>query len=168
MKEEVPQEQLRSQLLSIKNQVHPLLTRFVNSISETYFHQPFQHQATFNTRLRTTGGRYHLASHNLDFNPKVLEKYELDDLVAVIKHELCHYHLHLAGKGYRHQDSDFKQLLKATGGTRYVKPLIEPSEQKMFQYQCQKCGQTIVRKRRLNLKKYRCRCHGELVFVAEK
>ena len=35
------------------------------------FQKPFLHQATFNRRLKTTGGRYHLASHHLDFNPTV-------------------------------------------------------------------------------------------------
>lgn len=92
-------------------------------MSLEYFKKPFLHQATFNSRLQTTGGRYYLNSGNLDFNPLVVEIYGLDELLGVIKHELCHYHLHLENKGYQHKDTDFKLLLKETGGSRFVKPL---------------------------------------------
>ena len=36
----------------------------------------------------------------------------MDELISIIKHELCHYHLHQEGKGYKHRDQDFKDLLK--------------------------------------------------------
>lgn len=75
------------------------LQMLVEELSITYFSQAFLHKATFNSRLKTTGGRYHLSSHNLDFNPRILEIYGRDELVGVIKHELCHYHLHLQGSG---------------------------------------------------------------------
>lgn len=92
------------------------LQTLVEKISIVFFQKPFLHQATFNRRLKTTGGRYHLASHHLDFNPTVFLKYGQEELEKVIKHELCHYHLHLAGKGYQHKDKDFKELLAKTGG----------------------------------------------------
>ena len=40
------------------------LQTLVEETSLEYFRQPFNHQATFNNRLRTTGGRYHLGTHN--------------------------------------------------------------------------------------------------------
>lgn len=101
------------------------LQTLVEKISIVFFQKPFLHQATFNRRLKTTGGRYHLASHHLDFNPTVFLKYGQEELEKVIKHELCHYHLHLAGKGYQHKDKDFKELLAKTGGARYAPPLVE-------------------------------------------
>lgn len=56
------------------------LQRLVEDISQTVFDKPFRHRATFNRRLRTTGGRYHLNSHNLDFNPLVLELHGPEEL----------------------------------------------------------------------------------------
>ena len=45
------------------------------------------------------------------------------ELIGIIKHELCHYHLHLEGKGYQHQDQEFKKLLKKVGAPRFCTPL---------------------------------------------
>ena len=44
----------------------------------------------------------------------------MEELIGIIKHELCHYHLHLEGKGYQHRDKDFKELLKKVGGTEIL------------------------------------------------
>lgn len=78
-----------------------VLQQLVEQISLEFFDRPFKHQATFNPRLRTTGGRYHLRSHDLDFNLQVLETFGMSEFIGVIKHELCHYHLHLANRGYQ-------------------------------------------------------------------
>ena len=66
-------------------------------VSEQCFDKPFNHVAYFNKRLRTTGGRYHLSSHDIDINPKMFTEHGIDTLVGVIKHELCHYHLPMNG-----------------------------------------------------------------------
>lgn len=144
------------------------LQQLVERISSTVFQKPFRHRATFNSRLKTTGGRYHLNSHNLDFNPLVLEMHGLEELEKVVKHELCHYHLHLEGRGYRHIDADFRHLLKESGGSRFVKDLrIAPAEGTSsgpkWLYSCGTCGQMYPRKRKINLKKYVCgKCRGKL------
>lgn len=142
------------------------LQALVEKISLEFFEKPFLHQASFNKRLKTTGGRYHLANANLDFNLLVLEKYGLDELIGVIKHELCHYHLHLENKGYQHKDRDFKELLKKTGGSRFVKNLNEP--QVLKHYICTKCGTDIYRKRRINTTRFVCRCGGTLKQLTNK
>jgi|SRR5690625_958985 len=137
------------------------LQRLVEDISIKYFNQTFEHTATFNSRLKTTGGRYHLRSHNLDFNPKVFQQLGIDGLVGVIKHELCHYHLHLSGKGYRHRDPEFKQLLTSVGGLRYV-PKLETTSYRWV-YSCSDCGSEFKRIRKMDVKKYVCgRCRGKL------
>lgn len=144
------------------------LQQLVEEISLASFGRAFTHQATFNRRLKTTGGRYHLRSHHLDFNPRVYEKYGRDELVKVIKHELCHYHLHLLGKGYQHKDQDFKALLKQVGGSRYVQPLAEErrKETTLWQYECTKCSGKIMRKRRFDTQRYVCgQCQGKLVLI---
>ncbi|PQC28501.1 SprT family protein [Enterococcus mundtii] len=141
------------------------LQQLVEEISLTSFQRPFMHQAMFNKRLKTTGGRYHLNDHHLDFNPTMFAVADQATIIGIIKHELCHYHLHLTGKGYRHRDSDFKQLLVKTGGLRYAPAIPSNRRQKIEGYQCQKCAEWIYRKRKINTDHYLCgRCRGRLVW----
>jgi Uncharacterized protein conserved in bacteria len=48
--------------------------------SQQYFHRPFSHQIFFNRRLKTTGGRYHLADHHIDINPLMLSQFDEENL----------------------------------------------------------------------------------------
>ena len=80
------------------------LQALVEELSLRYFKRPFIHRAYFNRRLKTTGGRYLLMSHDIEINEKMLTKHGKATLIGTIKHELCHYHLHLTGQGYRHRD----------------------------------------------------------------
>lgn len=141
------------------------LQQLVEEISLRFFQRPFEHQAIFYSRLRSTGGRYHLTDHHLDFNPKVLEEHGLEHFIGVIKHELCHYHLHLCGKGYRHADTDFKELLAKTGGSRYTLPLKSSQTGKFHQYRCRKCEKIIERKRKIDTIRYGCKCGGRLDWI---
>ncbi|MFC6180266.1 SprT family protein [Lactiplantibacillus daowaiensis] len=144
------------------------LQQLVMQISLTAFKRPFKHQATFNARLRTTGGRYQLESHNIDINPKMLTDFDESVLVGVIKHELCHYHLHLAGRGYQHRDAAFKNLLAHVGGSRYAPTPKASSKGQPYRYlyQCQRCGQQYPRKRRMDTSRYTCgRCRGPIKLV---
>ena len=111
------------------------LQQLVEEISLESFGQPFRHQARINRRLKTTGGRYLLASHQLEFNPLFLKEENLHYLPGIIKHELTHYHLHLAGLGYQHKDRDFKLLLKKVGGSRYA-PRLEQNQRARWHYRC--------------------------------
>lgn len=140
---------------------HSELQQLVEEISLKWFNRPFLHRAYFNRRLQTTGGRYHLKTGDIDFNYKVYEKFGCDELVGVIKHELCHYHLHQLGLGYKHQDSDFKQLLKQVGGSRYVQNV---SDKTVIHYCCQQCHTIFERRRIVDTRRYVCgRCKGQLV-----
>ncbi|WP_416148597.1 SprT family protein [Salipaludibacillus sp. HK11] len=134
-------------------------------LSEEFFHKPFKHTAFFNKRLRTTGGRYSLHSHHIEINPKQLEHHGEDELVKIIKHELCHYHLHIEGKGYQHKDNDFKYLLAKVGGSRHCQTIPNSHNQikTMHLYRCKKCGVEFHRRRRFNTKRYVCgKCKGRI------
>lgn len=150
------------------NQLHEL----VCNVSKEVFGKDFQHQAYFNNRLRTTGGRYMLRTHYIEVNPLVFEKHGLNELVGVIKHELCHYHLHIEGKGYKHRDADFRELLNKTDSPRFCSTLVEPQKRqnaKVYTYRCTKCSLLYNRKIRLNTNKYRCgKCYGDLSLVSYK
>jgi SprT-like protein len=137
----------------------------VEQISQDFFKKPFIHKAYFNTRLRTTGGRYVLKTHNIEFNEKHYEMYGLEELDGIIKHELCHYHLHIGGGGYKHADADFKNLLRVVGGSRFCRSVKSETARKPARYMmlCQDCGMKYMRKRRMDTSKYVCgRCKGPL------
>lgn len=141
------------------------LQQLVEQISLQYFGKPFRHQAVFNARLKTTGGRYHLADHHIDINPRMLTDFDEATLIGVIKHELVHYHLHLAGLSGQHRTKAFKQLLQAVGGSRYAPttPQQRSKTARQLVYRCEACGQLYYRKRRINTQKFVCgRCHGRL------
>jgi SprT-like protein len=142
------------------------LQALVEEISLKYFGTPFKHKVVFNKRLKTTGGRYLLETHNIELNFDYYLSFGTEELIAVIKHELCHYHLHLAGKGYQHRDRDFRELLKKVDAPRFCKVMKQTEQKREFSlhvYQCKTCQYVYRRKRRVNTAKYVCgRCRGQL------
>ncbi|MEK3889621.1 SprT family protein [Bacillus sp. FSL K6-3431] len=142
------------------------LQLLTESISIKLFNKTFKHAAYFNPRLRTTGGRYMLSSHDIEINRKYYEEHGLKEMEGIIKHELCHYHLHIEGRGYKHRDNDFRTLLKKVGAPRHCTPLAEEIKRKMYVpriYECTNCRFIFERKRRINTDRYVCgRCRGKL------
>ena len=138
------------------------LQQLTMEISRTSFHREFTHKITYNRRLRSSGGRYLLKTGNIEINPLVEQELGLEALIGVIKHELCHYHLHQAGGGYRHRDADFKRLLHQVGGSRFVERMKEPS----FLYECVNCHYRYPRMRKMNTNRYVCgKCRGKLILL---
>lgn len=143
------------------------LQQLTEYISQQFFGKTFRHQAVFNDRLKTTGGRYLLGTHNIELNRRYLEEHGREELIGIIKHELCHYHLHLEGKGYQHRDRDFKELLKQVGAPRFCTPLKtvrnKRRTEKRHEYVCTGCGRSFIRKRRFDTSRYVCGvCKGKL------
>lgn len=143
------------------------LQAWVEEISLKWFGRPFQHRARFNSRLRSTGGRYFTHTHDIEISRLHYEVFGQGEVEKIIKHELCHYHLHLANKGFRHRDPDFKRLLREVGGSRYCKAAVE-SRRESYKYKllCTSCGMEYLRKRRMDPRKYVCgRCSGQLELL---
>ncbi|MBS4202317.1 SprT family protein [Bacillus sp. FJAT-49732] len=143
------------------------LQSLTEEISVSLFHKVFKHSAYFNPRLRTTGGRYMLSTHNIEINRHYYEEHGFDELVGIIKHELCHYHLHIEGKGFKHRDKDFRELMKMVGAPRHCTPLKESIKRnnplKVYFYKCTNCGQGYQRQRKVNTNRYVCgKCGGKL------
>ena len=138
------------------------LQNLTEEISRTSFHREFTHKITYNKRLRSSGGRYLLQTGNIEINPLVEQELGLEALIGVIKHELCHYHLHQTGGGYRHRDADFKRLLHQVGGSRFVERMKEPN----FIYECTACLHRYPRMRKMNTNRYVCgKCRGKLILL---
>ncbi|WP_178020615.1 SprT family protein [uncultured Paenibacillus sp.] len=147
------------------------LQAWIEQISLRSFGVPFRHQARFNSRLRTTGGRYFMKTHHIEINPAQLTAYGEEEVERIIKHELCHYHLHLAGRGYQHRDAEFKALLQKVGGSRYCHALPGSKQRKPLPHRyklvCADCGMEYLRKRRVDPSRYRCgKCAGILRLYA--
>jgi len=143
------------------------LQQWVEKISLESFGRPFLHKATFNGRLKATGGRYFTHTHHIEISPHQLTAFGHEETEKIIKHELCHYHLHIMKRGYRHRDQDFKQLLAMVGGSRYCGTLPERSVKSGMAYKyiltCERCTMKYYRKRRMDTTKYRCgKCKGKL------
>ena len=138
------------------------LQQLTQEISRSSFHREFTHKITYNRRLRSSGGRYLLQTGNIEINPLVEQELGLEALIGVIKHELCHYHLHQTGGGYRHRDADFKRLLHQVGGSRFVERMKEPN----FIYECTACHHRYPRMRKMNTNRYVCgKCRGKLILL---
>ena len=138
------------------------LQQLTQEISRSSFHREFTHKITYNRRLRSSGGRYLLKTGNIEINPLVEQELGLEALIGVIKHELCHYHLHQTGGGYRHRDADFKRLLHQVGGSRLVERMKEPN----FIYECTACHHRYPRMRKMNTNRYVCgKCRGKLILL---
>ncbi|KAI3472599.1 hypothetical protein Pfo_031361 [Paulownia fortunei] len=85
----------------------------------------------------------------------------------IIKHELVHYHLHLAHKGYRHKDTDFKVLLSQVGGARYAPDIGQRQATKHLALSMRN-GHDIFRQRRFQVGRYRCgQCGARLMLLGE-
>lgn len=145
------------------------LQQFVEEISLQSFGMPFMHRAYFNSRLKTTGGRYMLASHHIEFNKQLYDHFGIDELRGIILHELCHYHLHIRGMGYQHRDRDFRELLKKVGAPRFCsslpkdKTVKRKASRKIYMYHCVNCELKYRRKRKMDVTKYCCsQCGGAI------
>ncbi|EGQ3465903.1 SprT family protein [Staphylococcus pseudintermedius] len=139
------------------------LQQLTEQLAMEHFGLPFKHRIYFNRRLRTTGGRYMLSSHDIEINPKQYEHFGEQALADIIKHELCHYFLHLSGRGHQHKDRDFKVLAEKVGAPRFCQPTESYTSRANYEYECQRCHSSYVRIRKVNVVKMRCgRCGGHL------
>lgn len=164
-------ESVEVSMIGVSNMNDTDLQRLVEKISLIYFKKPFLHRSYFNRRLRTTGGRYLLQTHDIEINKLYFDQFGEEELIGIIKHELCHYHLHIEGKGYRHRDRDFKELMNKVGAPRFcsVLPGVNNKQRtRILTYVCTNCHTVFKRKRRVNLERYVCgKCKGKLKEVTK-
>lgn len=146
------------------------LKKQIDLLSRKHFQKPFLDHACYNGRLRTTGGRYIPQKRTIEVNPKYVHEMPYNEVIGIIKHELCHYHLHIEGKPFGHRDRAFKELLTKTNAPRFCKPLPSNVKNQTFHiYACNKCKMTYKRKRRVNVERVRCgRCNDRIVYKTFK
>lgn len=144
------------------------LQRLTQRISINYFHKPFLYHCMFNPELYSTWGYYSLITHNICINPKILGDFNIKDLIETIKHELCHYHLDMAGyKGTPH-GWKFRRLNAKVGGASGWRAIYCPAPKNAhayrYYYRCVECGQIYVWEKPIDTRKYGCGiCGGRLI-----
>ena len=143
------------------------LQQLVESVSEQWFQKPFLHTALFNARLRTTAGRYLHGSHSIEINPRYHALHGPAELISTIKHELCHYHLALGKRPFKHSSPEFKLLLAKVGAALYAQPSpgLANKRHRVYFYVCIQCSHAYRRSRRINTRRYVCgKCRGKLLL----
>ena len=149
------------------------LQTWVETVSEQFFQRPFLHQARFNARLKACGGRYLPKCGSIEISLNHWEAYGEEEVLGIIKHELCHYHLHQQKLPFGHRDVAFKKLLAEVGAARYCrrlpdrnkKKLLKPRRPEPYRYRviCNGCARQSLRKRFFQVARYRCGiCRGTL------
>lgn len=95
-----------------------------------------------------------------------IENNSTDVVLDVLYHECVHYALFVKGLPYRDKDDFFKSTVDRLGiaRTRHYE-----YKGKVHVYQCEQCQGVIQRRRRFNVKNYRCgECRlGKFEYVTE-
>ncbi len=138
------------------------LLTLVQDLSVLHFAKPFNGQVRWNARLRTSAGRCVHPAGSIELNPRYMDYYGEQALIDTLKHELIHYHYPKAGHG-----PVFQREAQRIGCQRHCLPL--PGQVTFYVYKCQDCGQGYRRRKRVNLRKYRCgKCRGRLKLISRE
>ena len=105
------------------------IQRLVEEVSLQYFGMPFYIRRCLIVDCAQLVGVIYCI-HNIELNYRYYEMYGKEELVGIVKHELCHYHLHITGGGYKHRDKDFRELLKAVDAPRFCKRMVNAEKEK--------------------------------------
>lgn len=142
-------------MLLCESELLALTTR----LSLTWWQRPFTGTVCWNSRLRTSAGRFSHRTQTIELNLRHASHFGHGSLEETIKHELIHYHFPGAGHG-----PIFRQEAARIGCARFCQPIPRPV--RVHTYQCQQCGATFQRRRSFNTRKFRCaRCQGMLKLL---
>ncbi|GGK25153.1 protein SprT [Caldalkalibacillus thermarum] len=147
------------------------LKRLANKLSLHFWGKPCQIPVTWNGRLTKTMGRFLYTEQNGQRTPLKIEisKYaahwiDREIFVAVLLHELCHYHLFIEGRPYHDHHPVFEQELRRVGAISTQRVQLP---QKAYKLYCQRCGGYLGLRRRINVGHYRSICCRAPILKAE-
>ncbi len=115
------------------------LTDYVKTVSIEDFGWKFKHQALWNKRLRTTGGRF-FPRMAMILIPNSMRNMALKPFENC-PYELCHYHLIFQGKGYSIL-IEISSLLAKVDGLRYAPKMQKRSGGELLHSIGVSCGHT--------------------------
>lgn len=138
------------------------LQALTNELSWQYWNEPCPIPVTWNGRLKRTMGRFIYGSNRQkQTNPRIemskhAAKY-LDNatFVAVILHELCHYHLYRQNQPFADHHPFFEKELRRVGAISTNRVHLP---QKAYELFCTSCQQSLGTRKRINTHHYRSKC----------
>ena len=141
------------------------LQRWVEYISLRDFGRPFEHRATFNRRLRATGGRYFLKTHHIEISSAHYQAYGKEESEWKKSSNTNFVITICTGRGGGFV-TGFRISSIASKNRR--KPLLPsahphrtPSEPIRYLLRCRQCEAVYYRKRKVDTSRYVCgRCRG--------
>lgn len=144
------------------------LQALANKLSLHFWNEPLKVPVAWNGRITRSMGRFVYRMKGKNREPVKIEmsKYaaqfvDREIFIAVLLHEMCHYHLFMQGKPFLDHQPDFEQELERVGAisTNTVKL---PS--KAYKLHCKQCKQVLGHMKRINPDRYRSPCcHSEIL-----
>lgn len=124
------------------------LYQLANSLSLQFWQKPLTIKVVWNTRLRSSAGRYIYSKagpQRIEVSYQEYIDYGLAEVVNILKHELCHFHLHQQNKAFQDGSVVFKQECQRVGAQLTAKPRAV----KYVQIFCSSCGQLLGYRQRI-------------------
>lgn len=146
---------------------HHKLQTLADKLSLHFWGEKLRIPVTWNGRLTRSMGRFVYRLQGTKREPVQIEmsKYaaqfiDRDIFIAVLLHEMSHYHLFIQNKPFHDHHPVFEQELRRVGAisTNTVRLPV-----KVYKLSCKKCKQPLGHMKRFNPEKYRSPCcYGEI------
>lgn len=107
-------------------------------------------RVAWNEKLRTIAGRYLGRANRIELNPHYCLEFGLVEVVATVRHEVCHIGLR-PGTALRHATETFRKRLGKLGAPNHCLPMraaIRRSRVR-YRYECPSCRMVQVYRRRI-------------------
>lgn len=145
------------------------LKEFAKDFTQTHYGVDFHIPIKMNGRLTTTLGRFlrtPTKSVQIELSKRLLENYDEEEILGILKHELIHFALFELGRPHLDGEVLFEMELEKHGAPRTNQI---GHRGKVHVYQCGSCGKEMYRVKRFQEKKYvtLC-CKAKIIYVGEK
>lgn len=147
---------------------HNKLQSLADKLSQHFWGEKLQIPVVWNGRLTRSMGRFVYRLQGSKREPVKIEmsKYaaqfiDRNIFIAVLLHEMSHYHLFVQNKAFHDHHPVFEQELHRVGAisTNTVKLPM-----KVYKLSCKKCNKPLGHMKRFNPEKYRSPCcHGDIL-----
>jgi len=148
------------------------LQAIAEKLSQHFWGQPIGIPVEWNGRLTRSMGRFVYRVKGKQREPLKIEMskhaaqfIDREIFIAVLLHELCHFHLFCKGQPYHDHHPHFERELLRVGA---ISTNTVRLPEKVFQLHCTKCGQNLGMVKRMNPDRYRSTCCQAKIKKVEK
>lgn len=147
------------------------LTALANELSQTYWQIGCTVPVVWNGRLSSTMGRFCYTERKkkrqplrIELSKKAARQLDKETLIAVLLHELCHYHLFKQGKPFSDHHPVFEAEIKRVGA---ISTNTIRLPQKGYELYCSQCQALLGKRKRFNSKHYLSACCQTTIMKKE-